>query len=304
MLSAAAAAGRERAEWLGERVWTYQGTLPRRPLTVLVPLVISFIVLCTLAGDHYDQESSFRLAFWAVPGAGAACVALCVRHTRIRIREYEHGFELRRPGRRTLRYAWQEIASVESTRVSVHINLSHSHDVLKTVIRPYAGGRIRVRGLDYVKVREESGFWRLLSGASPDTGARFVTTATRAVAEAVAQRHLDELDAGGAVRWGALTFTGEGLTLNPFPGPLHWSRIALVSASPGSGVRLDVRGLARHVGSQALAARATKAGYRTEGDRLEVFMPVRRPGSDYAALSILLARGHALHGERHERRER
>ncbi|MFC9738529.1 hypothetical protein ACFVKC_11505 [Streptomyces noursei] len=293
-MSAGTEAGREQTRGLGERVWTYQGTLPRRPLTVLVPLLISFVVLCTLAGDHYDEESSFRLAFWAVLGAGAGCVALCVRHTRIRIREYAHGFELRRPGRRTLRYAWHEIASVESTRVSVSINLAHSHDVLKTVIRPYAGGRIRVRGLDYVKVREESGFWRLLSGATPDNGARFVTTATQAVAEALAQRHLEELGAGGALRWGALTFTGEGLTLAPFPGPVPWSRIALVSANPGSGVRLDVRGLAAHVGSRALSPRATKAGYRTEGDRLEVFMPARRPGSDYAALRILLAHGPAL----------
>ncbi|MFF4520561.1 hypothetical protein [Streptomyces bluensis] len=303
-MSAGAAAGRERAGRLGKRVWTYQGTLPRRPLTVLVPLVISFIVLCTLFSDHYDEESSFRLAFWAVLGAGAVCVALCVRHTRIRIREYEHGFELRRPGRPTLRYAWQEIASVESTRVSVHINLGHSHDVLKTVIRPYLGGRIRLRGLDYVKVREESGFWRLFSRATPDTGERFVSTATQAVAEALAQRHLDELGAGGELRWGALTFAGEGLTLDPFPGQVPWSRIALVSAGPGSGVRLDVRGLAGHVGSRALSARSTKAGYRTEGDRLEVFMPARRPGSDYVALSILLARGPALRGERHEGRER
>ncbi|MCZ0975244.1 hypothetical protein O1L55_36290 [Streptomyces albulus] len=216
-MSAGTEAGREQTRGLGERVWTYQGTLPRRPLTVLVPLLISFVVLCTLAGDHYDEESSFRLAFWAVLGAGAGCVALCVRHTRIRIREYADGFELRRPGRRTLRYAWHEIASVESTRVSVSINLAHSHDVLKTVIRPYAGGRIRVRGLDYVKVREESGFWRLLSGATPDNGARFVTTATQAVAEALAQRHLEELGAGGALRWGALTFTDEGLTLAPSP---------------------------------------------------------------------------------------
>ncbi|MFF4761814.1 hypothetical protein [Streptomyces sp. NPDC001292] len=303
-MSAGAAAARKRAGQLGERVWTYQGTLPRRPLTVLVPLVISFIVLCTLAGDHYDVESSFRLAFWAVLGAGAVCVALCVRHTRIRIREYEHGFELRRPGRRTLRYGWQEIASIESTQVSVHINLGHSHDVLKTVIRPYVGGRIRLRGLDYVKVREESGFWRLLSRATPDTGERFVATATQAVAEAVAQRHLDELGAGGELRWGALTFTSEGLTLDPFPGQVPWSRITLLSAAPGKGVRLDVRGLAEHVGSRALSPRATKAGYRTEGDRLKVFMPLHRPGSDYAALSILLAHGPALRGERREGRER
>ncbi|MFL4494796.1 hypothetical protein ACJ6WD_26635 [Streptomyces sp. VTCC 41912] len=293
-MSAGTEAWREQTGRLGERVWTYQGTLPRRPLTALVPLLISFVVLCTLAGEHYDEEPSFRLAFWAVLGAGAGCVALCVRHTRIRIREHAHGFELRRPGRRTLRYAWHEIASVESTRVSVSINLAHSHDVLKTVIRPYAGGRIRIRGLDYVKVREESGFWRLLSGATPDNGARFVTTATQAVAEALAQRHLEELGEGGALRWGALTFTGEGLTLAPFPGPVPWSRIALVSANPGSGVRLDVRGLAAHVGSRGLSACATKAGYRTEGDRLEVFMPARRPGSDYAALRILLAHGPAL----------
>ncbi|MFF5860025.1 hypothetical protein ACFY8B_31150 [Streptomyces sp. NPDC012751] len=304
MLSAGAAAGRERAGQLGERVWTYQGTFPRRPLTLLVPLVISFIVLCTQAGDSYDEESSFRLAFWAVFGAGAVCVALCVRHTRIRVREYEHGFELRRPGRRTLRYTWQEIASVGSTRVSVRINLAHSHDVLKIVIRPHAGGRIRLRGLDYVKVREESGFWGLFSRATPDTGESFVATATRAVAEALAQRRLDELGAGGEFRWGALTFTGEGLTLAPFPGPVPWSRISLVSAGPGKGVRLDVRGLAAHVGSRALSARATKAGYRTEGDRLEVFMPTHRPGSDYAALDILLARGPALFGERREGLER
>ncbi|AEY87005.1 hypothetical protein SHJG_1730 [Streptomyces hygroscopicus subsp. jinggangensis 5008] len=261
-------------------------------------------MLCTLAGDHYDEESSFRLAFWAVLGAGAVCVALCVRHTRIRIREYEHGFELRRPGRRTLRYTWQEIASVGSTRVSVHFNLAHSHDVLKTVIRPYAGGRIRVRGLDYVKVREESGFWRMFSRATPDTGERFVKTATQAVAAALAQRHLDELVAGGAFHWGALTFTDEGLTLAPFPGAVPWSRITLVSAGPGIGVRLDVRGLAEHIGHGALSARATKAGYRTQGDRLEVFMPAHRPGSDYAALGILLAGGSALHGERHGGRER
>ncbi|MEW2511190.1 hypothetical protein [Streptomyces sp. NPDC046870] len=302
-MSAGVAAGRERARQLGERVWTYQGTFPRRPLTLLVPLVISFIVLCTLVGDHYDAEASFRLAFWSVLGAGAVCVALCVRHTRIRIREYEHGFELRRPGRRTLRYAWQEIASVGSARVSVHINLGHSHDVLKTVLRPYAGGRIRIRGLDYVKVREESGFWRLFSSATPDTGERFVTTATRAVAAALARRHLDELGAGGAFRWGALTFTGEGLTLDPFPGVVPWSRVALVSARPGGGVRFDVRGLAEHVGSRALPARATKAGYRTEGDRLEVFMPAHRPGSDYLALSILIAGAPALRGERQGERE-
>ncbi|MEU1286929.1 hypothetical protein [Kitasatospora sp. NPDC005856] len=263
-------------------------------------LLIVFGVLCTLVSDHYDEESSFRLAFWAVPGAAVVCLALCVRHSRIRIREYEHGFELRRPGRRTLRYAWREIASVESTRVSVHINTAHSHDVLKTVIRPYTGGRIRLRGLDYVKVREECGFWGLISKATPDTGARFVTVATRAVAEARAQRLLDELGAGGAFRWGALTFTAEGMTLAPFPAPVAWSRIALVSAGPDDGVRLDVQGLAAHVGSPA---RATKAGYRTQRDRLEVFVPVRRPGSDYAALSILLAYGPALQGGAEDGRE-
>ncbi len=304
MVSADAAAGRERAGQLGKRVWSYQGTFSRRLLTLLVPLVIVFIVLCTQAGDTYGEESSFRITFWAVLGAAVVCLALCVRHSRIRIREYEHGFELCRPGRRTLRYTWQEIASVESTRVSVHINLWHSHDVLKTVIRPYAGGRIRLRGLDYVKVREETGLGKRFSGATPDTGEHFVATATQAVAEALAQRHLDEVRAGGELRWGALTFTREGLTLDPFPGIVPWSRITLVSAGPDEGLKLDVRGLAAHVGSPALPARATKAGYRTEGDRLKVFIPTRRPGTDYAALSILLAHGPSLHREEHEDRER
>ncbi|MGW3498901.1 hypothetical protein [Streptomyces sp. NPDC001020] len=278
--------------------------MPRRPLTVFFLLVIVFIVMCTIAGDYYDTDSSFRLAFWAIPGAAAVCLALTVRHTRIRIHEYEHGFELCRPGRRTLRYAWYEIASVEATKVSVHINFSHSHDVLKIVIRPYTGGPIRLRGLDYVKVRQATALWRLATSAPIDTGQAFHRHASQAVAEARAQRHLDELDAGGELRWGALTFTREGLTLKPFPGLLDWSRITYVSGNPSSGVRLDVRGLAAHVGSPALSARATKAGYRTEGDRLEVFMPVRRPGSDYAALSILLARGPALRGERQDGSER
>ncbi|MEW1659470.1 hypothetical protein [Streptomyces sp. NPDC093707] len=289
---------------LGERVWTYQGALPRRPLTVLVPLVIVFIVMCTIAGDHYDTESSFRLVFWMIPGAAALCIALAVRHTRIRIHEYEHGFELRRPWRRTLRYAWYEIASVGATNVSVHINLSHSHDVLKIVIRPYTGGPIRLRGLDYLKVRQPTGFWRLAKAAPLGTAQAFHARASQGVAEALAQRHLEELDAGGELRWGALTFTRDGLTLTPFPGLLDWSRIGYVSGNPSRGVHLDVRGLAAHVGSPALSARATKAGYRTEGDRLEVFMPVRRPGSEYTALSILLAHGPALCGERPEGRER
>ncbi|MEU9314970.1 hypothetical protein [Streptomyces sp. NPDC048295] len=304
-MAADAAAGRgEQPRRLGERVWTYQGALPRRPLTVLVPLVIAFIVMCTIAGDYYDEESSFRLAFWAIPGAAAVCIALSVRHTRIRIHEYEHGFELRRPGRRTSCYAWHEIASVEATKVSVHINLGHSHDVLKTVIRPYEGGPIRLRGLDYIKVRQESGFWRLAAAAPLGTAQAFSTRASQGVAEALAARQLEELAAGGELRWGALTFTRDGLTLAPFPGTLDWSRITYVSGNPDNGVRIDVRGLAAHVGSPALSARATKAGYRTEGDRLEVFMPVRRPGSDYAALSFLLARGPSLRGERNEGPER
>ncbi|MFF2542902.1 hypothetical protein ACFVUY_10080 [Kitasatospora sp. NPDC058063] len=302
-MSAGTAGGPEPTGRLGQRVWTYQGAYARRPLSALVVLLLVFGVMCTLISDHYDEESSFRLALWAVPGAAAVCLALCVRHSRIRIREYEHGFELRRPGRRTLWYAWEEIASVESTRVSVHINLAHSHDVLKAVIRPYAGGRIRLRGLDYVKVREECGFWRMITKVAPDTGARFVSVATRAVAAARAQRLLDELGAGSAFRWGALTFTAEGMTLAPFPAPIAWSRIALVSAGPESGVRLDVRGLAAHVGSPALSGRATRAGYRTERDRLEVFVPVRRPGSDYVALSILLTYGSALRGGREDGRE-
>ncbi|MFD7499080.1 hypothetical protein ACFV8T_43665 [Streptomyces sp. NPDC059832] len=277
--------------------------MPRRPLTVLVPLVIVFIVMCTIAGDHYDEEPTFRLAIWAIPAVAALCVALSVRHTRIRIHEYEHGFELRRPGRRTLRYAWYEIASVEAANVSVHINLGHSHDVLKIVIRPYTGGPVRLRGLDYIKVRQATGFWRLAAAAPLGTAQAFHTRASQAVAESLAQRHLDELDAGGELRWGAMTFTREGLTLAPFPGLLDWSRITYISGNPTSGVRLDVRGLAAHVGTPALSARATKAGYRTEGDRLEVFMPVRRPGSDYTALSILLARGPALRGGRHEGHE-
>ncbi|MFF2963314.1 hypothetical protein ACFVT1_31345 [Streptomyces sp. NPDC057963] len=285
-------------------MWTYQGALPRRPLTLLVPLVIVFIVMCTIAGDHYGEESSFRLAFWAIPGAAAVCIALSIRHTRIRIHEYEHGFELRRPGRRTQCYAWHEIASVEATKVSVHINLGHSHDVLKTVIRPYEGGPIRLRGMDYVKVRQESGFWRLAAAAPLGTAQAFSTRASQGVAEALAGRHLEELAAGGELRWGALAFTCDGLTLAPFPGLLDWSRITYVSGNPNNGVRLDVRGLAAHVGSPALPARATRAGYRTEGDRLEVFMPVRRPGSDYAALSVLLACGPSLRGERYEGPER
>lgn len=270
-------------------------------MTALVVLVIVFVVMCFIAGDHYDEEPSFRLAIWAVPTAGLVSLALCVRHSRIRIREYEHGFELRRPGRRTLRYAWHEIASVKSTRVSVHINLAHSHDVLKTVIRPHAGGRIRIKGLDYIKVRDECGFWRMITKVHPDTGARFVTSATGAVAVARAQGLLEELGAGGSFRWGALTFTAEGMTLAPFEGPVPWSRIDLVSASPDGGVRLDVQGLAAHVGSQAVK---TRAGYRTKEDRLEVFVPVRRPGSDYMVLSILLANGSALGGERGEAHER
>ncbi|MFF9511449.1 hypothetical protein ACF1BU_34710 [Streptomyces sp. NPDC014724] len=295
-MAAGAAAGHERPGRLGEWVWTYQGALPRRPLTAFVSLVIVFIVMCTIAGDYYDTESSFRLAFWTIPGA-AVCVALSARHTRIRIHEYEHGFELRRPVRRTLRYAWYEIASVEATEVSVHINPGHSHDVLKIVIRPYTGGAIRLRGLDYIKVRQATGFWRLAAAAPLGTAQAFYTRASQGVAEALARRHLDELDAGGELRWGALTFTREGLTLAPFPGLLDWSRITYVSGNPSRGIRLDVRGLSAHVGSPALSARATKAGYRTEGDRLDVFMPVCRPGWDYAALSILLARGPALCGE-------
>ncbi|MFG2914244.1 hypothetical protein ACGF0D_15285 [Kitasatospora sp. NPDC048298] len=295
-MSAGTAAGSERTGRLGQRVWTYQGVYARRPLSAFFALLIAFIVMCTLVGEYYDEESSFRLVFWAVVVAGVLCFALCVRHAHIRIREYEHGFELLRPGRRTLRYAWQEIASVESTRVSVHFNFAHSHDVLKTVIRPYTGDRIRVRGLDYVKVREECGFWGLIKQATPDTGERFVTIATRAVGEARAQRLVDELGAGGAFRWGALTFTAEGMTLAPFAEPVAWSRIALVSATPANGVLLDVEGLAAHVGSQALRAQAIKKGYSTDGDQLRVFVPVRRPGSDYLALSILLAYGAAVHG--------
>ncbi|MFI2610383.1 hypothetical protein [Kitasatospora sp. NPDC018619] len=303
-MSAGTTAGPERTGRLGRRVWTYQGAYARRPMTGLFVLLIVFGVLCSLVGEHYDGESSFRLAFWSVLGAAVGCLALCVRHSRIRIREYEHGFELHRPGRRTLRYTWQEIDSVTSTRVSVRINMAHSHDVLKTVIRPSAGGRIRLRGLDYIRVREECGFWRMITQVHPDTGARFVTDATRAVAEARAQRLLAELDAGGAFRWGALTFTAEGMTLAPFPAPVAWSRIALVSAGPDVGVRLDVQGLAAHVGSPALSGRATRAGYRTERDRLEVFTPVRRPGSDYAALSLLLAHGPALRAGRDGEGER
>ncbi|MEU6662035.1 hypothetical protein [Streptomyces sp. NPDC046821] len=268
--------------------------MARRPLTLLVPLVIVFIVMCTIAGDHYDEETSFRLAFWVIPAAAAVCLALSVRHTRIRIHEYEHGFELRRPGRPTRRLAWSDIASVETNKVSVHINFSHSHDVFKTVIRLYEGGRIRLRGLDYIKVRQESGFWRLAAVAPLGNGQSFSTRAAQGAAEALAARHLAELSAGGQLRWGALTFTREGLTLAPFPGLLDWSRITHVSANPNTGVRLDVRGLSAHVGTRTLKPRATKAGYSTEGDRLEVFIPTRRPGSDYAALTLVLAQGAAL----------
>ncbi|MEV5986293.1 hypothetical protein AB0L85_14885 [Streptomyces sp. NPDC052051] len=302
-MSAGTEAERERAGRLGERVWTYQGAMPRRPLTVFFLLVIVFVVMCTIAGEYYDTDSSFRLAFWAIPGAAVVCLAVTVRHTRIRIREYEHGFELCRPGRRTLRYAWYEIASVEAAKVSVRINLSHSHDVFKIVIRPYTGGPIRLRGLDYIKVRQETALWRLVTWAPIDTGEAFCTHASQAVAEALAQRHLDELDAGGELRWGALTFTREGLTLDPFPGLLDWSRITYASGGPERGLRLDIRGLAAHVGSRSLSARATKAGYRTEGQRLEVFIPTRRPGSDYAAMGILIAHGPTLNGEHPEERE-
>lgn len=275
---------------LGERVWTYQGAMPRRPLTLFFPLVIVFIVMCTIADDHYDEDS-FRLALWAIPVVAAGCAALSVRHTRIRLHEHEHGFELRRPGRRTLRRTWDEIGSVESTRVSVRINFSHSHDVFKTVLRPYEGRPIRLRDLDYIKVRQESAFRRLLTTAPVGNARSFTTHASRGVAEAVAARHLEELAAGGTLRWGALTFTREGMTLEPFPGLLDRSRITYVSGSPDNGVRLDVRGLSGHVGSPALKPRATKAGYSTEGDRLDVFMPVRRPGSDYEALGIVIAHG-------------
>ncbi|MFJ6017443.1 hypothetical protein [Streptomyces sp. NPDC092952] len=267
--------------------------MSRRVLSVFVVLVIVFVVMCFVARDH-DIEGSFLLAMWVVPTVAAGCAALCVRHTRIRLREYEHGFEFRRPGRRTLRRTWDEIASVESTRVSVRINFSHSHDVVKTVLRPYEGGLVRLKDLDYVKVRQESGFWRLATLGPVDNAGPFTTRATREVAAAVAARHLEELREGGEFRWGALTFTREGLTLEPFPGPLEWSRIAFVSGGPGDGVRLDVRGLAEHVGSRALKPRATKAGYSTEGDHLKVFAPLHRPGSDYAALDIVLANGAAL----------
>ncbi|MFF4083478.1 hypothetical protein ACFYZN_29335 [Streptomyces sp. NPDC001777] len=292
MTADAAARRDEGAGRLGERVWTYQGAVSRRPLTVFVPLVIVFVVMCTIADDHYD-EGSFRLALWSILLAAAGCAALSVRHTRIRLHEHEHGFEFRRPGRRTLCHTWDEIASVETTKVSVRINFSHSHDVVKTVLRPYEGRPIRLRDLDYVKVRQESGFWRLATLGPVDNARPFTTRASREVAEIVAALHLEELAAGGELRWGALTFTREGLTLKPFPGLLDWSRIALVSAGPDNGVRLDVRDLSGHVGSPALKPRATKAGYSTEGDRLDVFTPVRRPGSDYAALGIVLAHGSA-----------
>ncbi|MFE7465370.1 hypothetical protein ACFU6R_14895 [Streptomyces sp. NPDC057499] len=293
MTADAATGGGEQRGRLGERVWTYQGAISRRPLTMFVPLVIVFVVMCTIAGDHYDEES-FRLAMWAVPVAAAGCAALCVRHTRIRLREHEHGFEFRRPGRRTLHRTWDEIASVESAKVSVRINFSHSHDVVRTVLRPYEGGPIRLRDLDYVKVRQESGFWRLATRGPVDNARPFTARASREVAGAVAVRHLEELAAGGEFRWGALTFTREGLTLKPFPGLLEWSRITFVSGGPDIGLRLDVRGLAGHVGAAALKPRATRAGYSTEGDRLKVFMPLRRPGSDYAALAAVLANGAAL----------
>ncbi|MFK4213273.1 hypothetical protein [Streptomyces sp. NPDC030920] len=273
--------------------------MPRRPLAVFFPLVIVFIVMCTIADDHYD-EGSFRLALWAIPLAAAVCAALSVRHTRIRLHEYEHGFEFRRPGRRT----WDEIASVKSTRVSVRINFSHSHDVLKTVLRPYQGGPIRLRDLDYIKVRQESDFWRLATMAPAGNTQSFTTHASRGVAEAVAARHLQELAEGGALRWGALTFTREGLTLRPFPGLLDWSRLTYISGSPDNGVRLGVRHLAGHVGSPALMPRATKVGYGTEGDLLDVFIPVRRPGSDYAALGIVLAHGATLTDRRHQNPDR
>ncbi|MFD7069661.1 hypothetical protein ACFV97_20805 [Streptomyces sp. NPDC059913] len=273
--------------------------MSRRVLSVFVVLVIVFIVMCVVARDH-AVEGSFLVAMWAVPTVAAGCAALCVRHTRIRLREYEHGFEFRRPGRRTLRRTWDEIASVESTKVSVRINFSHSHDVVKTVLRPYEGGPIRLKDLDYIKVRQESGFWRLATRGPVDNARPFTTRATREVAEAVAARHLEELGEGGEFRWGALTFTRDGLTLAPFPGLLEWSRIAYVSGGPNTGVLLDVRGLAGHVGSRALKPRATRAGYSTEGDRLEVFRPVRRPGSDYAALERVLANGAALTDLRHQ----
>ncbi|MFE7614120.1 hypothetical protein [Streptomyces sp. NPDC057496] len=264
--------------------------MPRRPLTLFFPLVIVFIVMCTIADDHYDEDS-FSLALRAIPVVATGCAVLGVRHTRIRLHEHEHGFEFRRPGRRTLRRTWDETGSVESTRVSVRINFSHSHDGFKTVLRPYEGRPIRPRDLDYIKVRQESAFRRLLTTAPAGNARSFTTHASRGVAEAVAARHLEELAAGGTLRWGALTFTREGMTLKPFPGLLDRSRIAYMSGSPDNGVRLDVRGLSGHVDSPALKPRATKAGYSTEGDRLDVFIPVRRPGSDYAAPGIALAHG-------------
>ncbi|MFD8381336.1 hypothetical protein ACFV2X_22780 [Streptomyces sp. NPDC059679] len=44
----------------------------------------------------------------------------------------------------------------------------------------------------------------------------------------------------------------------------------------------------------SVSARATKAGYRTQGDSLDVFAPAWRPGTDYVALGILLAEDSTL----------
>ncbi len=257
-------------------------------MQVMVFAVIVFIVLCTMWGD-YSSDGGFLMWFALVTAVIVLCVALVVRHTRIRIHLYEEGFRIERPGRRPLEHTWREIASIESERVRVFINFSHSHDVLRTVIVPYAGPRIRFRALDFFAVAPGKSLW-----SARDTAEGFVAQAAQRVGADRAARYLGELRDGGEVHLGPLVLTRAGMTITPFTDVVPWSRISFVKANPEDGVHLRVAGLAKVVGSTALSSRATKAGYRTKGDLLEVWDLMHRPGTDYVALRIMLAEAPSL----------
>ncbi|MFH9090552.1 hypothetical protein [Streptomyces sp. NPDC017673] len=114
----------------------------------MVVAVIVFIELCTMWGD-YSSDGGFLTGFTVVIAVMVLCVALIVRHTRIWTDLHEGGFRIERPGRGPVGHTWREIAAIKSERVRVLTGFSHSQDVLKTVIVPYAGPRIRFQALDF-----------------------------------------------------------------------------------------------------------------------------------------------------------
>ncbi|QNT90837.1 hypothetical protein HEP81_00501 [Streptomyces griseofuscus] len=283
--------GREQTDGLGELVRVYRGTLPRRPLQVMTVAVICFVVECVVWSKQ-SADASLVVTLVVTFAVLAVSLAFMVRHTGMRIDLYEEGFRIGRRGGRARVHTWPEIASVGTVHVEVSINFSRSHDYFKTVIVPYTGRRIRVEAKNFFASEPGASLGDVLfRGAARGSAESFITVASQRVGAALGQRHLAELRAGGELGLGPLTFTRAGMTLAPFTETVEWSRIEFVRAAPRHGVDLRVAGLPALVGGRALAPRATKAGYSTEGDLLTVFSLHLRPGTDYIALRTVVEEG-------------